>query len=113
MSTSVNALMLRRTFGRDDWLPPEPFGPDGWRMLARDRAASIIVTCASHDGAEWVHASIARPTMPTYDDLVTLHQAAWPAGGFAYQVFAPAERHVNIHEHALHLWGRRDGVGTI
>ena len=37
--------------------------------------------------------------------------AGWEvfAPGFAYQVFAPPTRHVNIHEHALHLWGRVDG----
>ena len=110
MSTSIDALHIRRTWGRDQWLPPEPFGPDGWSMLKRDRSASIIVSCATHeDGTEWVHASIARDVIPTYEDLVQLHASVWKHNGWAYQVFAPASDHVNIHEHALHLWGRLDG----
>lgn len=110
MSTSVDALTLRREMGgRGDWCPPQPFGPDGWRMVHRDRTASVIVTCCDYDGAEWVHASIARNSMPTYDDLVMLHRAVWKGRGYAYQVFAPDSDHINIHAHALHLWGRLDG----
>jgi hypothetical protein len=29
--------------------------------------------------------------------------------GYAYEVHAPAKDHVNIHEYARHLWGRKDG----
>ena len=36
-----------------------------------------------------------------------MHRAVFP--GYAYQVFAPPESHVNIHGNALHLWGRADG----
>ncbi|TQK29408.1 hypothetical protein [Arthrobacter sp. SLBN-53] len=46
--------------------------------------------------------------MPTYDELGRLHRAAF-GDGYAYQVFAPAAQHVNIHQNALHLWGRADG----
>lgn len=46
--------------------------------------------------------------MPTYDDLCLLHRAVFK-DGYAYQVFAPPSRHVNIHQYALHLWGRSDG----
>lgn len=113
MSTNVNALQLRRVWGREGWLPAEPFGSDGWRMFARDLQASIIVTCDDFDGAEWVHASIARQMMPTYDDLVTLHRSVWGDTGYAHQIFAPRDQHVNIHAHALHLWGRRDGARVL
>lgn len=67
------------------------------------------VTVAEFDGEEWIHASIAGPTMPSYDDLTRLHRAVF-GDGYAYQVFAPASDHVNIHEHAVHLWGRADGA---
>lgn len=37
------------------------------------------------------------------------HAAVWGESGWAYQCFAPAVDHVNIHEHALHLWGLLSG----
>ena len=110
MSHTINGLRLRSTFGRADWLVPDPFGPDGWRMIRRDGTGSVIVTAfPHHDGTEWIHASIAGDDMPTYDDLCTLHAAVWGTTGWSYQAFAPSSDHVNIHQHALHLWGRADG----
>jgi hypothetical protein len=114
VSTHVDAIRLHRTLGRAFWNRPEPFGPDGWQVGHRTEDASVIVTASDgHDGDPriwWLHASIARAeTMPTYDDLVMLHSAVWGSTGEAYQVFAPAADHVNIHAHALHLWGRLDG----
>jgi hypothetical protein len=108
--TNIDALKLRRAMGRDEWLLPQPFGPDGWSMIARNREASIIVSCADYEGTEWVHASIAGvDELPSYEDLARLRWAVWGQTGYAYQVFAPPSAHVNIHEHALHLWGRLDG----
>ncbi|WP_344250981.1 hypothetical protein, partial [Isoptericola hypogeus] len=62
MTSTIDALALRRTLGRDAWLPPEPFSPDGWRLVARDGRSSIIVTVALFDdGADWIHASRTGP----------------------------------------------------
>lgn len=109
MSTTVNALRLRKVLGRKQWQPPIQFGPDGWCLAHINRSTSVIVTAAEFDGVEYVHASVAdRNQMPTYDDLVLLHRAVF-GDGYAYQVFAPRDQHVNIHQHALHLWGRSDG----
>jgi len=109
MTASINALQIRRVLGRSNWSTPVSFGPDGWRTQRLDGAASIIVTAADHEGDEWVHASIARTrSMPDYDDLKLLHLAVF-GDGWAYQVFAPPSDHVNIHEYALHLFGRLDG----
>lgn len=118
MATHVDALRLRRVFGRDLWDVPTPAGPDGWSMVRRDHTGSIIVTCAAHeyrdgtgDVREYVHASIAwEDRDPTYAELVQLHRAVWGKTGWAFQVFAPTSDHVNIHSHALHLWGRLDGT---
>lgn len=112
MSTSIDALRLRRVMGRQLWHAPEPFGPDGWQMvraLQAEPRSSVIVTCSDQDdGREWIHASLAHPArVPSYDELVRLHRAAF--SGWAYQVFAPGAEHVNIHEYALHLWGLADG----
>lgn len=109
MASSLNPLQIRRLLGRSNWSTPRPFGPDGWLTERLDGTGSVIVTAADHDGDEWVHASIARPgEMPTYADLKALHAAVF-GSGWAYQVFAPPSDHVNIHEYALHLFGRLDG----
>jgi hypothetical protein len=108
MATSFDVLTIRRRLGRSNWAAPRPFGPDGWSFMNLDGHASVIVSCAPADGEDWVHASIARDEMPTYADLKMLHDAVF-GDGWAYQVFAPPSEHVNIHEHALHLWGRLDG----
>jgi len=90
-------------------------GPTGIALHHKGSRMGVIVTSAVHpDGNEWFHASVACETkMPTYDDLCVLHAAVWGQEGFAYQVFAPAYRHVNIHAHALHLWGRTDGANVL
>lgn len=108
MSTTLDALGIRRRLGRCDWYSPREFGHDGWIYDSVIPGAHIIVTAAELYGAEWWHASISRPTMPTYDDLQRLHRAVW-TNGWAYQVFAPPADHVNIHATALHLWGAPDG----
>lgn len=118
MSTNINALRLRSVMGRKQWFPPEPYGPDGWRMYNRDYSRSIIVTVSDFPGwdGEYVHASIAtadHETLPTYEDLRLLHQAVFGDTGYAYQIFAPADQHVNIHPTALHLWGRLDGAPVL
>jgi hypothetical protein len=91
---------------------PRPFGPCGItvEVNAATRPGRVIVTQADHDdGAEWLHASVAFGTTPTYDDLTVLHRAVFGRSRWSYQVFAPAADHVNLHDHALHLWGRADG----
>jgi hypothetical protein len=61
------------------------------------------------DEHEWVHASMTgAEDVPTYAELGILRQAVY-GDGWAYQVFAPADQHVNIHQRALHLFGRLDG----
>lgn len=104
-------LMIRKKLGRKFWSIPEPFGPAGWRFdhLGDEPSSIIVSVCEWDDGIEWIHASISmRTRMPQYSDLQHLHHAVF-GDGYAYQVFAPARDHVNIHQHALHLWGRADG----
>ena len=92
----------------------QAFGPDGYRIPMRDNVAhdgALIVTQADHeDGIEWIHASIAWAARnPTHDELTLLHRSIFGRKRWSYQVFAPETDHINIHEHALHLWGRADG----
>lgn len=97
---------------------PQPFGPCGVSVRLRASSGvcngSVIVTQAEHDGTEWLHASIAWMNhTPTYADLAVLKTGVFGPGRFAYQVFPAASEHVNIHPHALHLWGRADGVNVL
>lgn len=110
MATTVDPLHMRRVLGKNEWGVPQPFGEDGWGIVRLDGTFSVFVTEAEWDGVSYIHASIAgmRDNMPTYDHLVALHRAVF-RGGYAYQVFAPPDKHVNIHANALHLWGRADG----
>jgi hypothetical protein len=106
---TLNGISIRRGLGRNTWGPPIPFGPDGWLFRHKHESGQIIVTCSVIDGTEWVHASIAfAERMPTYAEIKNMHWAAF-FDGYAYEVFAPEADHVNIHDYARHLWGRRDG----
>lgn len=125
MSTTLNALAVRRALNNLDqdvnrrWAVPTPFGEDGWRFLAYDgdtMVAEILATVAQHPGVgyETIHASIVvLARMPFYDEMVLLHGAVFGKDRYAYQVFAAEEDHVNIHDGALHLWGRVDGQPLI
>ena len=79
-------------------------------MRAAARTGSVIVTCAEIEGRDWFHASIAWVDRdPIYAEMARLKRAVWGDSGWAVMVFAAGAEHVNIHEHALHLWGRADG----
>lgn len=90
-----------------------PFGPMGFSAhisTAYGDEGSLLVTQADDDGVEWLHVSIAFPDRnPSYLELVAVHRAIFGRGRWAVQVFAPEDQHVNLHEHALHLFGKVDG----
>jgi hypothetical protein len=112
-------LNIRKVLGRNEWGPPKKSTLGQWYFKS-NVSGSVIVSSApyptlgndSEDWVEWVHASISRDTMPTYEDLKLLHKAVFK-DKWAYQIFAPESRHINIHEHALHLFGRFDGLPQI
>jgi hypothetical protein len=119
VATTIDVLRMRAMLGVRDWHTPVPWGANGW-MLRHDDGSSVIVSCATWpDGAEWVHASMTHPDRtPSYDELKLLHAAVWRGRGYAYQVFAPDDKHIDGledggHPHALHLWGRLDGVNPL
>lgn len=110
MATSLRPLEIRRRLGRMTWQSPEEFGPDGWVFLNGALRLSMIVSVADHDGQEWVHASMAGVAwLPGYEEMVMMHNAVWGGTGYSYEVYAPADKHVDIHHFARHLWGRLDG----
>jgi hypothetical protein len=108
---TLDPLGIRQRLGRKMWSPAHPMGPDGWAYRHTNGVSSVIVTSAPHGEpvTDWVHASVAHADrMPEYDDLKMLHRAVF-GDGWAYQVFAPPSEHINIHQFALHLFGRLDG----
>lgn len=118
MSNAIDILGVRRRLGRT-WGPPTPFGPSGWRLLNQKEPGSILVSASNMPpqidptNDWWIHASIAfQDRLPTYDEMQHLHRAAFQSG-WSYQVFAPAADHINIHQHALHLWGKLDGTPAL
>jgi hypothetical protein len=118
MSLYVNPGQIRRVLGKKNFGAPIPFGPDGYRFDAYDRQTRVIVTIGpspeENSSQEWLHASIGhRDHMPTYSELVTLHNAVWGETGWAYQCFAPRADHVNIAQYALHLFGLPDGRAVL
>lgn len=114
----LDILGIRKRLGRKEFDIPKPHGGEGsnsWILDSLVDDTRIIVSCSDMpfvgtDRFDWVHASISHQDhTPTYDELAAMGRAVWPTG-YGYQVFAPPERHVNIHPHALHLWGTVDGA---
>lgn len=110
--TDLDPLRMRSVLGRKEWGVPTEFGPAGWRIQRNDGTREILASSAFIDDAEYIHASIAGTEMPDYEDLALMHRAVF-GDGYAYQVFAPPDQHMNIHATALHLWGRVDGRPTM
>jgi hypothetical protein len=74
----------------------------------------MIVSAADYQGYDWIHGSVSRKDrLPDYDDLVKLKEFAFGPDRYAYQVFPPDDKHVNIHPNCLHLWGRLDGSAAL
>jgi len=104
-----------RELGGDSWIIDQQIRhrdgkPRPWRRIIVSYGPRMNDEGTDHLLDDlWLHASVSRPDeMPSYNDLANLHDAVWP-DGWAYQVFAPSSAHVNIHQYALHLWGRFDG----
>lgn len=109
---TIPIVPIMKRLDRKHWRTPVEYGPSGWSIDNYDDDARIIITDSPMEmdnGEWWRHASISRRSgMPSYDDLQRLHRAVWPEG-WAYQVFAAPEHHVNLSDFVLHLWGRPDG----
>jgi hypothetical protein len=53
----------------------------------------------------WLHVSCARQNgLPSYDDLKRIKHVLVGSDRTVLQVFPPADKHVNIHKHCLHLF---------
>jgi len=98
--------------------------PKGWELLHRwgdgyalreiGGGLRVLVDCeVKADGNRWIHVSFSRKDWtPNHADTCKI-KAAFIGDRYAYAVFPPADRYVNIHEHCLHLWAREDGTGVL
>jgi hypothetical protein len=62
------------------------------------------------DGEFWLHVSVSRDNdlpitvRPSYQDLATVKAVFVGQERYAYSVWPPTDKHVNIHTGVLHLW---------
>lgn len=85
---------------------------DGAAFRHKDGRIAVLSVARCTDDRRWLHASISRSDrLPDYSDLVELHRHFIGADRRALQVFAPTDKHVNIHPWCLHLWACIDGDG--
>lgn len=115
-ATELAAIEERGRSGGTDWqwhyIPRRP--PTGWRYVqmgdvgvAATRANGLRVIVdglVKADGLRWLHVSVSRSKgLPTYADIAAAKRTFIGDDLFAYQVFAPPGKHVNLFE-VLHLW---------
>jgi hypothetical protein len=99
--------------------------PDKWHYVNRgangatyahktDRISVIESIAIEQDGKRWQHVSLARPDrLPDYDDLTFVKRHWIGEDKYAYQVFPPKAKHVNIHPNCLHLFSCLDGDAVL
>lgn len=97
-----------------DFIPRR--APLGWRYVACEEAGNGVAASRKDglrviadgarkvDGLRWLHVSCSRESrLPSYHDLKDAKRTFIGDRLYAYQVFAPPARHVNLNE-VLHLW---------
>lgn len=85
---------------------------DGWAV--QNGGLRAIIDCSiKADGNWWLHLSVSRKAWnPTHDDMA-IAKAAFLGDRYAYAVWPPADKYVNIHPYCLHLWARLDGTAVL
>lgn len=97
--------------------------PKGWEILQpwgdgyalQKGALRAIVDCeVKSDGKEWIHVSVSRKSWtPTHEDMAEAKHAFIGDDRYAYAIWPPSEKYVNIHPHCLHLWACLEGDGRM
>lgn len=99
--------------------------PEKWRYVNRTEDGAAYVHKTDHisviesiaielDGKRWQHVSVSRPDrLPDYADLTFVKKHWIGEDKYAYFVFPPREKHINIDKHCLHLWCCLDGNAVL
>jgi hypothetical protein len=90
-----------------EWQVTGRFG-DGFAVQCGGLRA--IVDCSvKADGNWWLHLSVSRKSWAPNPEDMRKAKEAFLRDRYAYAVYPPADRYVNIHPFCLHLWARFDG----
>ena len=95
-----------------EWILIQRWG-DGYAFMKKD--LRVIIDCGPKDETEimWIHVSYSRANwIPTHKDTLIIKKE-FLKNRYAYAVFPPEEKYVNIHNNCLHLWARLDGVSVL
>lgn len=95
-----------------DWAVLQQWG-EGFACQSGADLRAIIDCTVKEDGRWWLHLSVSRRKWtPTHEDMAAAKKA-FLGDRYAYAVWPPESRYVNIHHHCLHLWARFDGVAAL
>ena len=98
--------------------------PKGWTMLQQwgsglalrehNGGLRVIVDCEyKRDGKAWVHVSVSRKDrIPSHEDMCKV-KTAFIGERYAYAVYPPSDKYVNIHPNCLHLWALAEGESQV
>jgi hypothetical protein len=91
------------------WVVIHPWG-DGFALRQVIGGLRVIVDCEQKaDGLPWLHVSVSRQSWtPTHEDMAMVKHDFIGPDRYAYSIWPPADRYINIHAHCLHLWARMD-----
>jgi hypothetical protein len=94
--------------------------PADWREIDRDKAGGArydnvarslraILSCSvESDGRAWLHLSVShRQRIPTHGEMRTVKEL-FLGNRYAYAVWPPMERYVNLHQNVLHVFALLD-----
>ncbi len=90
------------------WQVIERWG-DGYALRETGGGLRVPIDCsAKADGNQWIHVSFSRKAWaPNHADTVKVKDA-FIVNRYAYVVYPPSDRYVNIHPFCLHLWAKLD-----
>lgn len=79
-----------------------------FRVPSATTGEQLIVVAGS--GLGWDHVSVSlRNRVPTWAEMEQIKRLFFEPGETAMQLHVPPSEHINLHQHALHLWRPNDG----
>lgn len=78
---------------------------DGARYRRKDGLFVIVSAAIEDDGYPWLHVSLSRKKqLPAWEEIKYVKELFIGKDKYAYQIFPPTDKFVNIHPFVLHLW---------
>lgn len=84
---------------------------DGARYVAPALGLRVIISLARQaDGLRWLHLSASHESrLPRWRELKEIKEIFIGPNRYAYQVFPPEDKYVNLHPRTLHMFHCLDG----